>query len=63
MLAALRQRTEALMGEFAARVGPAYTTLLPYAIKAFHYGFIPVVILLGMRTEPRPKLLELRSPM
>ena len=35
----------------------------PVALKAFHWGFIPFVILLGMRTEPRPKLIDLLSPM
>ena len=35
----------------------------PYATKAFHYGFIPLVVFLGMRSEPRPKLVDLLSPM
>ena len=34
-----------------------------YAGKAFHFGFIPLVIVLGMRTEPRPKLIDLLTPM
>ena len=34
-----------------------------YAGKAFHFGFIPLVIVLGMRTEPRPKLVDLLTPM
>ena len=34
-----------------------------YAGKAFHFGFIPLVIALGMRTEPRPKLIDLLTPM
>jgi hypothetical protein len=29
----------------------------------FQYGFIPLVIFLGMRTEPRPSLAELLRPM
>ena len=41
-----------------------YDTALPYLIKGFHWGFIPFVILLGMRSaEPRPKLLDLLTPM
>ena len=28
----------------------------------FHYGFIPLIIILGMRTEPRPTLLQLLGP-
>ena len=39
-----------------------YTTLLPFAVKLFHVTFIPTVIFLGMRTEPRPKLADLFSP-
>ena len=35
----------------------------PYATKAFHYGLIPLVIFLGMRSEPRPKLTDLLTPM
>jgi len=35
----------------------------PVALKIFHWGFIPFVVLLGMRTEPRPKLIDLLSPM
>jgi hypothetical protein len=34
-----------------------------YVGKAFHFGFIPLVIVLGMRTEPRPKLIDLLTPM
>ena len=34
-----------------------------YVGKAFHLGFIPLVIVLGMRTEPRPKLVDLLTPM
>ena len=35
----------------------------PFATKAFHYGFIPCVLLLGMRSEPRPKFTDLLTPM
>ena len=27
-----------------------------------HYGFIPLIIFLGMRTEPRPSIWQLLSP-
>ncbi|KAK1601144.1 hypothetical protein QYE76_017525 [Lolium multiflorum] len=27
-----------------------------------HYGFIPLVVLVGMRSEPRPSLAQLLSP-
>ena len=36
--------------------------VLPYAVKVFHWTFIPAVVLLGMRTEPRPKFSDLLSP-
>ena len=35
----------------------------PFAVKAFHYGFIPFVIILGIRVEPKPKLIDLLTPM
>ena len=40
-----------------------YTLCLPYAVKAFHYGFIPMVVLLGMQSTPKPKLVDLLTPM
>ena len=39
-----------------------YQAALPYAVKVFHVAFIPLVLFLGMRTEPRPKLVDLFSP-
>ncbi|KAK8507869.1 hypothetical protein V6N13_140611 [Hibiscus sabdariffa] len=27
-----------------------------------HYGFIPLVIIIGMNTEPKPQLYQLLSP-
>ena len=47
----------------SAKLQVFVTAVLPYATKAFHYGFIPLVIVLGMRSEPRPKLMDLLSPM
>uniref|UniRef100_A0A0D9V348 Mitochondrial import receptor subunit TOM7-1 n=1 Tax=Leersia perrieri TaxID=77586 RepID=A0A0D9V348_9ORYZ len=29
---------------------------------AAHYGFIPLIIVLGMTTEPKPTLFQLLSP-
>jgi hypothetical protein len=34
-------------------------TVKPYV----HYGFVPLVVFLGMRTEPRPSVWQLISPM
>ncbi|KAL1514686.1 hypothetical protein AB1Y20_003774 [Prymnesium parvum] len=35
----------------------------PTCTKIFHYGFIPLVLFLGMRSHPRPKLIDLLTPM
>ena len=40
-----------------------FEPLMPYLSRAFHIGFIPLVIFLGMRSEPRPKLSDLLTPM
>ncbi|XP_006644392.1 mitochondrial import receptor subunit TOM7-1-like [Oryza brachyantha] len=29
---------------------------------AAHYGFIPLIIVIGMRSEPRPSLAQLLTP-
>lgn len=51
-----------LAGAFAI-INTGIDMIRPYAVTAFHYGFIPFVIVLGMRTEPKPKLLDLLMPM
>ncbi|CAN0842493.1 Mitochondrial import receptor subunit TOM7-1 [Linum grandiflorum] len=28
-----------------------------------HYGFIPLIIVIGMNSEPKPQLLQLLSPL
>lgn len=38
------------------------TWVLKKAKTATHYGFIPLVIIIGMRTEPRPLFSQLLSP-
>ena len=47
----------------AAVVQDLWATAQPYAVKAFHYGFIPFVLLLGMSSNPRPKIVDLLTPM
>lgn len=38
--------------------------VMSFARPYFHYGFVPLVIYLGVRTgEPRPSLLQLISPL
>ena len=53
---------DAVMGHLAGAIAKA-TPFFPFAAKVVHYGFIPFVILLGMRSEPRPALLDLLTPM
>ena len=36
---------------------------LGYVKPYVHYGFVPLVVYLGMRTEPRPSLWQIISPM
>ena len=48
--------------ERLAPLQEAYHKVLPYAVKVFHWTFIPTVLLLGMRTEPRPRFADLFSP-
>jgi len=36
---------------------------LAYAKPAFHWGFIPLIIVLGMQTDPKPSLAQLLGPM
>ncbi|GBG79573.1 hypothetical protein CBR_g29720 [Chara braunii] len=38
------------------------TWFLKKAKVVAHYGFIPLVIVVGMRTEPRPSLVQLFMP-
>ena len=47
----------------AAKVGDIVEYVGPTVQRIFHIGFIPLVIILGMQTEPRPKLTDLFTPM
>lgn len=38
------------------------TWILKKAKTATHYGFIPLIIFIGMQTEPKPQLSQLLSP-
>jgi len=38
-------------------------TVVEVLRTGFQYGFIPLIIVFGMRTEPRPTLLQLIQPM
>lgn len=61
----IRYKIETLTMPLLERLAPlqeAYNLVLPYAVKVFHWTFIPAVVLLGMRTEPRPKFSDLLSP-
>ena len=68
--AATRERISTLTEPVAEALAPALVVVLggwnavfPYAVKAFHYGWIPLVLLLGMRAHPQPKLIDLLTPM
>ena len=67
---AARRRFVALCGGVFQQVADATSgmraaleVVQPTLVKIFHYGFVPLVILLGMRTEPRPSIQDLLSPM
>jgi hypothetical protein len=38
-------------------------SLCGFGQVVFHVGFIPLIIVLGMRTEPRPSLAQLLGPL
>jgi import receptor subunit TOM7 len=38
------------------------TWLLKKAKICTHYGFIPLIIIIGMNTEPKPQISQLLSP-
>jgi import receptor subunit TOM7 len=38
------------------------TWILKKAKTATHYGFIPLIIFIGMNTEPKPQFSQLLSP-
>jgi len=49
--------------ESAARRAREWTTWAMKKAKVVaHYGFIPFVILVGMNSEPKPRLAQLLSP-
>ena len=55
----------AILAPAIAMAQDAFAVALPYLTKAFHYGFIPFVLLLGMRSGPaaeRPRLTDLLTP-
>jgi len=55
----LRTLTTAL-----ARAAAVVDSVSPTLTKIFHYGLVPLVLLLGVRSaEPRPRLLDLILPM
>ena len=40
-------------------VESAFSAARPY----FHYAYVPLIIYLGMRTEPRPSIFQIISPL
>ena len=41
----------------------AYKFAVQHGKVAFQYGFIPLIIIIGMNTDPKPTLFQLLSPM
>lgn len=63
MLGLTRERLLAAYASAVDAVTAAVDTATPYAVTAFQWGFMPLIILLGMRSEPRLKFTDLLSPM
>ncbi|KAJ1620484.1 hypothetical protein T492DRAFT_1077648 [Pavlovales sp. CCMP2436] len=53
----------ALLAKLTSWYATHSDTISEVLSTTFHYGFIPFVIIVGMRTEPRPTLLQLIQPM
>jgi len=48
----------------ATRVVKEWTTWVMKKTKTItHYGFIPMIIIIGMNSEPKPQLAQLLSPL
>ncbi|CAM6127336.1 unnamed protein product [Calypogeia fissa] len=39
------------------------TIVLKHVKVATHWGFIPLIIIIGMRSDPKPLISQLLSPM
>lgn len=55
---------------FTSKVGALFAVVqvglkpvLAIGTNVYYFGFIPLVIFLGMRSNPRPKLIDLLTPM
>jgi len=47
----------------AAKVVKEWTTWVMKKTKTItHYGFIPIIIIIGMNSEPKPQFAQLLSP-
>ncbi|CAO1948294.1 unnamed protein product [Urochloa humidicola] len=54
---------EATTAATAVRLVKEWTTWTMKTAKvAAHYGFIPLVIIIGMNSEPKPSISQLLSP-
>lgn len=52
-----------LVGKVKGGVRKAARLVEAHGKEVFQYGFIPLIIIIGMQTEPRPTLQQLLSPM
>ena len=60
---AARRSGPTLGGSALSAACAATLTLATRAQTLFHWGFIPAIIIIGMRTEPRPSWAQLLGPM
>lgn len=49
--------------EAIATIGEGVETAFAAARPYFHYAYVPLIIYLGMRTEPRPSIFQIISPL
>ena len=52
-------RTTDVISTIGQGVETAFASARPY----FHYAYVPLIIYLGMRTEPKPSIFQIISPL
>ena len=52
-------RTTDVIATIGQGVETAFASARPY----FHYAYVPLIIYLGMRTEPKPSIFQIISPL
>lgn len=62
MASGAAEKGKALAERAARRAREWSTWAMKKAKVVAHYGFIPLVILVGMNSDPKPRLAQLLSP-